>query len=130
MDYLSPEMLLNRPHDHSVDLWALGVLLFEMLVGRPPFVGESPQQVSEHICNGQFQLPAETISNGPAEIISKLLVVDQKRRLPLTTILSHPWVESLGESVDPGPLEKTVVSARKPPTTHKFEISMDHVDID
>lgn len=36
-EYLSPEMLQNKGHDHTVDLWTLGILLYEMLVGIPPF---------------------------------------------------------------------------------------------
>ena len=40
LDYLPPEMIENKDHDHSVDIWALGVLAYEFLVGSPPFEAE------------------------------------------------------------------------------------------
>lgn len=39
IDYMAPEMFKNEPHDHSLDIWCLGVLLYELLLGCPPFRG-------------------------------------------------------------------------------------------
>ena len=44
-DYLAPEIILNEGHDLAVDYWALGVLIFEMVVGAPPFYAEDPMEV-------------------------------------------------------------------------------------
>lgn len=45
LDYLPPEMIENKEHDHSVDIWALGVLTYEFLVGSPPFEAEGHSEV-------------------------------------------------------------------------------------
>jgi aurora kinase len=47
LDYLPPEMILQQPHGHYVDLWALGILCYEFLNGSPPFEEEGPQGASD-----------------------------------------------------------------------------------
>jgi cell cycle protein kinase DBF2 len=43
-DYMAPEVLHGRPYDHTVDYWSLGCMLFETLVGYPPFAGKTPDE--------------------------------------------------------------------------------------
>ena len=50
LDYLAPEMLEGRTHDDCVDLWTLGVLCYEFLVGKPPFEEETQEKTSRRIC--------------------------------------------------------------------------------
>ena len=42
---MSPEMVQNRPYDYKIDIWALGILLFELIAGKAPFKGNSPEEV-------------------------------------------------------------------------------------
>src|SRR5690606_28023793 len=56
-DYLAPELLLGVEHDGAVDLWAMGVCLFEFLAGVPPFNDESEERVFEHIMNRDIPWP-------------------------------------------------------------------------
>lgn len=44
-EYMAPEMVQNMTYDHKIDVWALGILLFEMIEGVAPFRGESPEEV-------------------------------------------------------------------------------------
>merc|ERR1719330_1475715 len=57
MDYLSPEMWSGEPHDTAVDLWALGVLLYEMVLARPPFAAKSAAEAMNLICEAKPKLP-------------------------------------------------------------------------
>lgn len=46
---MSPEMVQNKPYDYKIDVWALGILLFELIAGRAPFKGNSPDEVLDQM---------------------------------------------------------------------------------
>ena len=50
-DYVSPELVLGKGHDHTVDYWAYGVYVYELMVGRTPFFHDDQNQVFKMICN-------------------------------------------------------------------------------
>jgi len=50
-EYLAPEMIRQSGHDKSLDIWNLGVLLFELLTGNPPFVGKDQKELFDNILN-------------------------------------------------------------------------------
>ena len=58
-DYLAPEVLLCEPYGPEVDWWALGVVVFELLVGVPPFHASTPVEIFENILSGNIAWPAE-----------------------------------------------------------------------
>jgi serine/threonine protein kinase len=57
LDYLSPEMISGEGYSSSIDLWAMGVLLYEMLVGKPPFYNTSIKETTKRIKECSFTLP-------------------------------------------------------------------------
>ncbi|CAK0821430.1 unnamed protein product, partial [Prorocentrum cordatum] len=63
VDYLSPEMVNSEPHDHTVDLWALGVLLYELLANRSPFRASNQAQVLLRIMQALCSMFAPLWSN-------------------------------------------------------------------
>ncbi len=85
-------MILRDKHDTRVDNWSIGVLLYEFLVGRPPFEAESQRETCERIRSGKIYYPPEIISEGAKDLISKLLVRDPTKRLSLEKLKEHPWV--------------------------------------
>jgi len=100
LDYLAPEMLTNDGHDITVDLWALGVLLYEMLLARAPFATASKKDSMDRICAIQYEVPKGVVSKGPEELIHRLLLKNKRSRIRTSVILSHPWVQSLGGSLE------------------------------
>lgn len=82
-DYLAPEVILNEGHDWAVDYWALGVLIFELCAGAPPFYSEDPMHTYELILSGSVNMPSH-FSKGLCDIIKKLLKSYQSKRLGRT----------------------------------------------
>jgi len=97
-DYLAPEIILNEGHDLAVDYWALGVLIFEMVVGAPPFYAEDPMEVYEKILSGNPAFPTFFTRN-LSDLIKKLLRSQQAKRLGNTrggtaAVVKHKWFSS------------------------------------
>lgn len=72
VDYLPPEMVHGLTYDISVDIWCLGVLCYEFLVGKPPFESENQSQTYEKIKSLQISYPL-CVPAGAKDLISKVL---------------------------------------------------------
>ena len=88
--YLAPEIINNMGHDEHVDIWCIGVLLFELLAGRPPFVGETEQKVKSNIIKMKINWP-NNIDSDAADLISKILKYNPDERISLDQMLLHPF---------------------------------------
>lgn len=94
LDYLSPEMIdADEGHGHEVDIWALGILCFELLVGKPPFETESHTMTYKRIVAVNLIWPS-LVSRGARDLITKLLRRKPRDRLPLSEVQTHPWIQS------------------------------------
>jgi serine/threonine protein kinase len=91
LDYLPPEMVEGREHDENVDVWSLGVLLYEFLVGDPPFEAQTHTATYRRISRVDLKFPRQ-VSEDAQDLIRKLLVKDPSKRLSLDLVAKHPWV--------------------------------------
>ncbi|KAJ2557108.1 spindle assembly checkpoint kinase [Coemansia sp. RSA 1933] len=92
LDYLPPEMVEGRDHSASVDLWSLGVLAYEFLVGVPPFEDlKSHKATYRRIAKVDLHIPA-FVSAEASDLIRALLQYEGSKRLPLEEVLNHPWI--------------------------------------
>lgn len=93
-EYLAPETIEHRGHDVNVDWWALGILVFEMLVGHPPFFDDNPYMLYQKIVACELRIP-ETVHRHAASFISALVVPDVKQRLgyrgDAEAVKGHRW---------------------------------------
>ena len=78
-EYLAPEIILSKGYTKAVDWWALGVLIFEMAAGYPPFYAERPLQIYEKIVAGKVKFPMH-FSKELRELLKNLLQGDITRR--------------------------------------------------
>ncbi|XP_048497006.1 probable serine/threonine protein kinase IRE isoform X2 [Beta vulgaris subsp. vulgaris] len=85
-DYLAPEILLGMAHGATADWWSVGVILFELLVGIPPFNAENPQKIFDNIMNHDIPWPKvpEEMSYEAYDFINKLLIENPVQRLGAT----------------------------------------------
>jgi len=100
-EYIAPEIIHNNGHGKAVDWWSLGILIFEMLAGYPPFSDEPNKTIFEKIPTEKVEFP-EPFDAEAKDLIEKLLVVDPSRRLGCRSgpngaeeIKSHPWFKSI-----------------------------------
>lgn len=94
-EYLAPEIIQCSGHGKAVDWWSLGVLLFEMLAGYPPFCDPNPLNVYEKILQGHIIFP-DHIDFISRHLISSLLTADRSKRLGnlrngAQDVKNHAW---------------------------------------
>lgn len=94
-EYLAPEIIQSKGHGKAVDWWALGILIFEMLAGYPPFFDDNPFGIYEKILAGKIQFPSHFDPNAK-DLVKKLLTADRTKRLgnlkgSSQDVKSHKW---------------------------------------
>ncbi|XP_047970124.1 calcium and calcium/calmodulin-dependent serine/threonine-protein kinase-like [Salvia hispanica] len=95
IDYVSPEALAGGGVTAKSDVWSLGVILYILLSGYPPFIAQTHRQKQQMILSGQLNFYEKTwknISSSVKHLITSLLNVDPNRRPTAQEILEHPWV--------------------------------------
>ncbi|TVU48962.1 hypothetical protein EJB05_00250, partial [Eragrostis curvula] len=99
-DYLAPEILLGMTHGPTADWWSVGIILFELLVGIPPFNAEHPQIIFDNIMNREIPWPhiPEEMSFEAYDLIDKLLIENPVQRLGATgagEVKAHPFFKDI-----------------------------------
>lgn len=98
-EYLAPEIIQSKGHGKPVDWWALGVLIFEMLAGFPPFYDENAVGIYEKILAGKIDFPKHFDPNAK-DLVRKLLTADRTKRFGCLKngaddIKEHPWFKPI-----------------------------------
>ena len=89
-EYIAPEMLLKKGHDTRVDIWSIGILMFELLSGYSPFVAKSNQELYQNIRRLKIQWPKD-MPPLAKNLISKILKLNPADRPSFDEILDHQW---------------------------------------
>eukprot|EP00951_Prasinocladus_malaysianus_P046756 scaffold647917_cov42-Prasinocladus_malaysianus.AAC.1 len=101
-NYLSPEIALHQPYSFASDLWSLGVALYTMLAGVPPFQGRQVSETLQRVKSGTFTVP-DSMSPSAADLIRGLLQVNPRSRLPLQAVLQHSFLQPGMPRPEPDP---------------------------
>ena len=101
LDYLAPEMVKGSPHTDKVDVWSLGVLMYELLYGDPPFLAQGHGETYRRIVEVDLHFPEPDAKMDQASarsmesarnLIRQLLVKNPEERMRLEDVLLHPWI--------------------------------------
>ncbi|TYI64988.1 hypothetical protein E1A91_D09G126400v1 [Gossypium mustelinum] len=112
--YIAPEVLKRR-YGPEADIWSIGVMLYILLSGVPPFWAESENGIFNAVLRGHVDFstaPWPSISAQAKDLVKKMLTVDPKQRLTAVQVLKHPWIKVDGEAPDT-PLDNAVLSRLK-----------------
>lgn len=99
-EYLCPELLLNRGLGRPADWWSLGILIYEMIYGRPPFYSSNVQNMYKKIVREEINFKhSGNLGEEGKDLVRKLLIKDPNKRLGSQAdsleVLSHPWFADL-----------------------------------
>ena len=98
--YVAPEILSQKPYKEPCDYWSVGVVLYILLSGQPPFYDDDNFELFEKIKKCKYDMDSPIwgmVSSQAKDLISKLLVADPAKRITGEEIAAHPWI--LGEGV-------------------------------
>ncbi|XP_050520049.1 cGMP-dependent protein kinase, isozyme 1-like isoform X2 [Daktulosphaira vitifoliae] len=125
-EYVSPEIILNKGHDRAVDFWALGILIYELLAGIPPFTGDEPMQIYNSILKGIGAVSFPRQINRTAQNLTKQLCrVDPTERLGyqkggIQDVRRHEWFKGFDWS---GLRNRTIVPPIVPHISNPLDFS-------
>jgi serine/threonine protein kinase len=93
-NYMSPEILnVKEGHSYETDIWSVGIIMYVLIIGRPPFQAPSPKLIYSRIKTGIYVFPKDSqISSTAKDLIGKLLNGNPTKRLTLTQILEHDFI--------------------------------------
>ena len=126
-EYLAPEIISSNGYGPAVDWWALGILIYEMLTGHPPFYHENHLRLYDLIANASLRFP-ETFDYSARDLVTKLLERTPTKRLGVLVngpqdVLNHPWFRGIE-------WEKLVAEQIRPPFKPKVASDGDASNFD
>jgi len=93
--YVAPEILEGKPYDTQADMWSLGVIVYILLGGYPPFIEQNQRELFRKIRKGQYQFHEEywgQVSDDAKKLIRSLLTVDPSWRYDAKAAMANPWM--------------------------------------
>ena len=114
--YVAPEILMSLPYGTKADMWSIGVILYILLGGYPPFIENNQRDLFRKIKNGQYEFHSDywdNVSKEAKKLISSLLVVNSVKRYDAKDALSNQWITKVDASLAKNDLGVNLVEFRK-----------------
>lgn len=111
LDYLPPEIIEGQQYDKSCDIWSLGVLCYELLVGQAPFYHDLLDRTKENIVKVEYRFP-KGFPSVAKDLIQSMLVRNPSGRCSIDTVVRHPFLKVYEGRKAPAPTERGGVTPR------------------
>lgn len=118
--YMAPELVREQPYNHTVDLWSLGVILYELFVGQPPFYTNSVYALIRHIVKDPVKYP-DSMSPQFKSFLRGLLNKAPESRLTWPALLEHPFVKETSDELESREMSEISVSPKGYDLTRRGE---------
>lgn len=128
--YVAPEILEGVPYDTKSDMWSLGVIIYILLGGYPPFIEQNQRELFRKIRKGQYEFHEEywgSVSDDAKNLISSLLTVDPAKRLSASEALNHKWMVADGDKLAAQDLGTNLAELKKYNAKRKFKAAVNAV---
>jgi len=89
-DYMCPQMINKESYDNKCDIWCIGILMYEMICGKAPFVERTYLKTFERIRTCDLKIP-DYVTPAAKDLLQKILVINPNNRLSLEDMLKHSW---------------------------------------
>ena len=128
--YVAPEILEGVKYDERADMWSVGVILYILLGGYPPFIENNQRELFRKIRKGEYEFHPEywsNVSQEAKELISRLLTIDPNSRLSAKHALRHGWIRQDATDLEERDLEKNLQALKKFNAKRKFKAAVSAV---
>jgi len=114
--YVAPEILNKAPHGKPADMWSIGVIMYILMGGYPPFHDENKKKLYALIKNADYEFHADywgNVSDEAKDLISKLLTLDTKKRFTVKQALQHSWITRADSELESRDLNSNLVALKR-----------------
>ena len=124
-EYLAPEIITGEGHNKAADWWSYGILMYEMMVGIPPFFCDNQEKMYQLITRAELRFPKKiNLSDTAKDLLQKLLIKDQDQRLGskngFNEIMQHPFFKGLDFNAL---VHKKIPAPYKPELKDKLDVT-------
>ena len=111
--YIAPEVL-KKKYGPECDVWSLGVIMYILLTGEPPFSGDTTQAIFHNVLKGTLKMSKlRHISDDAKALLQRMLTRDVKMRITAVEAVNHPWLASNGVGLSTKPLDLSILQSLK-----------------
>lgn len=128
--YVAPEILRGDAYGAEVDVWSMGVIIYVLLAGYPPFYDEDQKKLFRKIKEGRYSFHEEywgEVSPEAIDLITKMLCVNQQERWSAARLLEHPWILAGEENLAQKSLAGSIATMKKFNAKRKFKAAAEAV---